>query len=205
MQFELPPLPYAADSLEPHISKEQLFYHYEKHHRGYLKKLDAALTDEKRRARELEEIVRTSEGKIFNSAAQLWNHTFLWHSLTPSKTRPDATLDRLLEAGFGGIDGFRKKFADAAASEFGSGWAWLTVDPHSQRLTVMTTHDAGTPLTTDQVPLLTLDVWEHAYYLDYKNDRAAYIKAFLNDLINWDFASANLERCLKPARKRASG
>jgi Fe-Mn family superoxide dismutase len=205
MQFELPPLPYAADALEPHISKEQLFYHYEKHHRGYLNKLDAALTDPKRRARDLEEIIRTSEGNIFNSAAQLWNHTFLWHSLTPNRTQPDTTLDRLLEAGFGGIDGFRKAFADAAASEFGSGWSWLTIDPRSQRLNIATTHDAGTPLTTDQVPLLTLDVWEHAYYLDYKNDRAAYIKAFLNDLINWDFASANLERCLQPARRRASG
>ena len=205
MQFELPPLPYAVDALEPHIGKEQLFYHYEKHHRGYLKKLDAALTEPKRRARDLEEIVRTSEGKIFNLAAQLWNHTFLWHSMAPKRSKPNADLKRLIEDAFGDIERFKQTFKEAAVGEFGSGWAWLVIDPSSQRLTTVTTHDAATPLTTDQVPLLTLDVWEHAYYLDYKNDRGAYVDAFLNDLINWDFASANLERYLQPMRQRATG
>jgi superoxide dismutase, Fe-Mn family len=209
MQFELPPLPYPVDALAPHISKEQLFYHYEKHHRGYLKKLDTALTDPKRRALDLEAIVRTSSGKVFNFAAQLWNHTFLWHSLTPHTTRASAQLQRFIDESFDGVDGFRKAFAKAAASEFGSGWAWLIVEPSTQHLAVISTHDADTPLTSnDQVPLLTLDLWEHAYYLDYKNDRAAYIDAFLHELINWNFANANLERCVQPTqptRRRASG
>jgi superoxide dismutase, Fe-Mn family len=206
MQFELPPLPYAVDALEPHISKAQLSYHYEKHHRGYLDKLDAALTDSKRRELELEEIVRTSDGKVFNFAAQLWNHTFLWHSLTPEKAQPSALLQRSIDASFDGLDGFQEAFAETAAGEFGSGWAWLVMDPRSERLTVCSTHDAGTPLTTAKVPLLTLDVWEHAYYLDYKNDRRAYIEAFLKHLANWNFASANLERALAQVpRRRAAG
>ena len=206
MKFELPPLPYAMDALEPYIGREQLYYHYEKHHRGYLHKLDAELKNSEKRMLPLEEIIRTSKGKVFNFAAQFWNHCFLWPCFTPDARRePTGRLTELLDSSFGGVDGFKERFAKAAEEEFGSGWAWLTYDPQLRRLSIMSTDDAKNPLQTDLVPLLTLDVWEHAYYLDYKHDRKSYISAFLENLVNWEFAEANLAEHLDQQRKRRSG
>jgi len=205
MKFVLPPLPFAMDALEPYLSREQLYYHYEKHHRGYLQKLDAELKNSEKRMLPLEEIIRTSKGKVFNFAAQFWNHSFLWQCFAPNKrTEPTGRLAELLDSSLGGKDGFDERFAKAAEEEFGSGWAWLTYDPQTRRLTIISTDDAKNPLQMDLVPLLTLDVWEHAYYLDYKHDRKSYIAAFLNHLINWEFAADNLSRYLEQ-RKRRSG
>jgi Fe-Mn family superoxide dismutase len=206
MKFVLPPLPFALDALEPHLSRDQLYYHYEKHHRGYLEKLDSELKNSEKRTLPLEEIIRTSKGKTFNFAAQLWNHSFLWHCLTPHRQAlQDGRLADLMQSSFGGVDGFNDRFAKAAEEEFGSGWAWLVYDPQLRRLSIMSTDDAKNPLQTDLVPLLTLDVWEHAYYLDYKHDRKSYISVFLEHLINWQFAEEGLSRHLEQRQKRRSG
>jgi superoxide dismutase, Fe-Mn family len=205
MKFTLPPLPFAQDALEPHLSRQQIFYHYEHHHRGYLEKLDSALTGEKRTL-SLEELVCTSKGKVYNLAAQVWNHNFLWQSLSPKKTAlPDTRLADLLQSSFGGRDGFNDRFARVAEERFGSGWTWLLYDAGLDRLTVTSTDDAKNPLCSESIPLLTLDVWEHAYYLDYKDDRKSYIGKFLDHLINWDFANSNLAACTSMVRERHSG
>jgi superoxide dismutase, Fe-Mn family len=198
MKFELTQLPYAADALEPYMSRHTLHFHHDKHHQGYLDKVRAGL-DASKHELPLEDIIRDAEGagesKLFNSAAQVWNHDFFWFCLSPEKpSLNDRGLQELLDKSFGGLDQFTEKFATVAADEFGSGWAWLVYSPGSDRLEVLSTTDAKTPLTSDQVPLLTLDVWEHAYYLDYKHDRPGYISAFLEHLINWDFAAENLKR-----------
>ncbi len=193
MKFDLEPLPFDQDALEPYISAKTVAIHHEKHHGGYVSKLDEALEDDETRARTLTDIMLNSEGTVFNLAAQIWNHNFYWQSLTPeTQTLDDGVLTALLNDSFDGIDGFKKKFADAASGQFGSGWAWLVFDPDTQRLQITSTSDAGNPLLNGKIPLLTLDVWEHAYYLDYRNDRASYIKGFLNDHINWSFAEQNL-------------
>jgi Fe-Mn family superoxide dismutase len=203
MDFALPPLPFEMDALEPHVSREQIFFHYDHHHRGYLEKLDAALKDSPKRALPLEEIVCTSQGKVYNLAAQVWNHQFLWQSFSPTRQAPPAgKLTHLLSASFGGPSGFDERFAHEAEERFGSGWAWLVYDPHADWLSVTSTDDAKNPLGTDAVPLLTLDVWEHAYYLDYKDDRKAFIHAFLEHFVNWDFANTNLERAIRAREQR---
>jgi superoxide dismutase, Fe-Mn family len=203
MKFELAKLPYAPDALEPYMSRDTLHFHHEKHHQGYLTKVEKGL-DESRKSLPLPDIIRHAESenkKLFNSAAQVWNHDFFWPCLSPEKPElKDRNLQELLDKSFGSLQKFKDTFAETAANEFGSGWAWLVYVPGSGRLDVKSTTDAETPMTTGDIPLLTLDVWEHAYYLDYKHDRPAYIEAYLEHLINWDFAAKNLEQALSKGK-----
>lgn len=193
MHFDLPELPYPANALEPHISARTVFHHYEKHHQGYLDKLAKALDGRPEADLPLEQIVTSAQGGVFNSAAQVWNHNFYWASLTPDPMGvTDPELDSLLQRSFGGLDEWKTMFAEAAAGEFGSGWTWLGYNAAEDRLSVFSTTDALTPLLMSVEPLLTLDVWEHAYYLDYQQDRAAYIDAFVDRLVNWERAAARL-------------
>lgn len=191
MNFEQRPLPFAADALEPFISAQTVEFHYGKHHAGYLRKLDAALQDDRRNL-SLEALVCTTSGSLYNLAAQVWNHDFYWQSLSaaPQTLKHSELLGAITDA-FGGMEGFNSAFAKAAAREFGSGWAWLLWDPADEALQIDSTTDAVNPMTSGQVPLLTLDVWEHAYYLDYQNRRGDYIAAFLESHINWRFAEQN--------------
>lgn len=190
MAFELPALPYAKDALQPHISAETLDYHYGKHHNAYVTKLNAAIEGTEMANMSLEEIIKTSSGGIFNNAAQVWNHTFYWNCLTPNKTQPGAKLSALLDQTFGSFDDFKQQFTDASATLFGSGWSWLVKDTDGS-LKIVQTANAGCPLTDGQTPLLTCDVWEHAYYIDYRNARPDYLKNFW-ELVNWDFVEGNL-------------
>ena len=200
MDFTLPPLPYEKDALEPFLSADTVSTHYGKHHAGYLKKLDKALEGSPLRDKTLTEIMLEVEGGTFNLAAQVWNHNFYWLSLSPERqSLAEGELSGLVNESFGGVDKFFEKFAEVAANEFGSGWAWLVFDPDGQKLDVVSTTDAVNPLLDGQIPLLTLDVWEHAYYLDYKNDRGAYIAAFLDAHVNWQFAQDNLAEASKRA------
>jgi superoxide dismutase, Fe-Mn family len=192
MLFELAPLPYAADALAPHISARTVHHHYEKHHRGYLDKVQKALEGRPEAELTLEQIVVGSHGDVFNSAAQVWNHDFYWTSLAPEPSTPTGELKRLIDACFGGLDGWKSAFADVATAEFGSGWAWLAYLREQDRLVVFSTTDAVCPLLTSAHPLLTLDVWEHAYYLDYQQDRDAYVEAFVERLANWEAAAERL-------------
>ena len=189
-------LPYKENALEPHISAETLFYHYEKHHRGYVDKLNGFIDGTPYDALELEQIIgmarKNGDTKILNNALQAWNHGFLWHSMSPGGgNEPQGQIRKAIDKAFGDVERFKKEFKSAALGQFGSGWAWLVKDRGDVR--IMTTGNAESPVGTDMTPLLTLDVWEHAYYLDYKNARNAYVDAFLNNLINWDFAASNLE------------
>jgi Fe-Mn family superoxide dismutase len=187
----LPELPYAADALSPHISAETLAFHYGKHHRAYVNNLNQLIPGTQYEHMDLEGIVRSSSGKIFNNAAQVWNHTFYWNSLAPGAGgAPSGELARLIDAAFGSFEEFQKQFAALAIGTFGSGWAWLVKKP-SGALEIRSTSNAEPAFLTGDVPLLTCDVWEHAYYIDYRNDRAAYVKAFWN-LANWEFAARNL-------------
>ena len=187
----LPELPYAADALSPHISAETLAFHYGKHHRAYVNNLNQLIPGTQYEHLDLEGIVRSSSGKIFNNAAQVWNHTFYWNSLAPAAGgAPSGELARLIAAAFGSFEEFQKQFAALAIGTFGSGWAWLVKKP-SGPLEIRGTSNAEPAFLAGDVPLLTCDVWEHAYYIDYRNDRAAYVKAFWN-LANWEFAARNL-------------
>ncbi|MEI8321325.1 MAG: superoxide dismutase [Alphaproteobacteria bacterium] len=194
MTFTLPPLPYAPTALEPHISEKTLSFHYGKHHQGYVTKLNELVQGTAYAHMSLEEVIRKSHGEnasIFNNAAQVWNHTFFWQSLSPEATKPTGKVLRALEEAFGGLDEFKQKFKEAAMTQFGSGWAWLVWD--GKKLQILKTGNAETPLTQPGIrPLLTCDVWEHAYYLDYQNRRPDYVETFLTHLINWDFARENL-------------
>jgi superoxide dismutase, Fe-Mn family len=195
LDFKLPELPYPADALEPHMSERTLFHHHQKHHQGYLDKLRKALDGSPKADLPLEQIVASVQGSAFNSAAQVWNHDFFWPSLTPEPAPPrDDQLKGLLERSFGGLDQWKSQFAEVAAAEFGSGWTWLVYHPSEKRLGIFSTTDAITPLLMNVTPLLTLDVWEHAYYLDYQHDRAAYIEAFVDRLVNWETAAERLHR-----------
>jgi len=195
-KFTLPTLPYAENALEPVISANTISVHYVKHHGGYVKKLNKAIEGTKFIDLSLEAIITSTAGKveniaIFNNAAQTWNHSFYWKSLKPKGGgEPPATLKKKMEASFGSVDACKKEFTSAAATQFGSGWAWLVLD--GDKLKVIKTANADTPLTKKLKPLLTIDVWEHAYYLDYQNRRADYISAVLDKLINWGFAAENL-------------
>ncbi len=194
MSIEFPDLPYAGDALEPHVSAQTLEFHHGKHHRAYVDKLNAAIAGTDYEGHTLEAIISAAhdaaDGAVFNNAAQAWNHTFLWHSMSPSGGgEPGGALADAINARFGSLDGFRDEFRKAALGQFGSGWAWLVQTPDG--LEIATTGNAETPLTDGLTPLLTLDVWEHAYYLDYQNKRDTYIDAFLDRLINWDFAARN--------------
>tara|TARA_R110000772_G_scaffold205237_2_gene315491 strand:+ start:530 stop:1108 length:579 start_codon:yes stop_codon:yes gene_type:complete len=191
MAIELPPLPYAQDALEPHISKETLEYHYGKHHNTYVVKLNALLTGTPDADSSLEEIVKNSTGGVFNNAAQVWNHTFYWNCLSPNGGgKPSGALATAIDAHFGSFDDFKSQFTDSAVNNFGSGWTWL-VQNADGGLAIVNTSNAATPLTEDVTPLLTVDVWEHAYYIDYRNLRPKYMEAFWA-LVNWEFADSNL-------------
>lgn len=196
MTIAFPSLPFARDALEPHMSARTLEFHHGKHHKAYVDKTNAAIAGTSLADASLEDIVRAAKAKgdtaLFNNAAQAWNHTFLWNSLTPKASEPDARLRALLDAAFGGMSKFHDSFKADAAGHFASGWAWLCQDSGGE-LVVMSTHDADTPLVHEGLnPLLTLDLWEHAYYLDYQNARADFIEVFLKNTINWSFASTNL-------------
>ena len=190
LHFELPPLPYAEDALAPVISAETLKLHHGKHHKKYIDTMNELLTKEHVRGDSLEDVVRSAKGKLFNNAAQAWNHDFYWHSLSPQRSRPAGALLSRLERDFGGYDQFAEKFAKAAADQFGSGWAWL-VDKDG-KLQVTATADADTPMAHGVRCLLAIDVWEHAYYVDYRNKREDYVKAVIEKRLNWEFAEKNL-------------
>jgi Fe-Mn family superoxide dismutase len=194
VKFELSPLPYPKDALEPALSARTLQYHYEKHHRGYMNKLAKALEGKPLAEKSLEEIIRSAKGSLFNHAAQVWNHDFYWRSMTPNGGgRPSGELAAAIERDFGSFEDWKQRFAEAANDEFGSGWAWLVAGPKG-RLRVISTSDAENPIQSgDSSPLLTLDVWEHAYYLDYQNERDRYVRGYLDSLVNWSFAEKNFE------------
>ena len=192
----LPPLPYAPDALEPVISAKTLEFHYGKHHKAYVDTLNKLVANTPLESLSLEEVIRKTEGRkdqaaVFNNAAQVWNHTFYWHSMRPpGGGAPPAKLKALIEKSFGSVDDCKSELATAATSQFGSGWAWLVLN--AGNLEVVKTGNAETPLTKELTPLLNIDVWEHAYYLDYQNRRPDYVKALLEKIINWDFANDNL-------------
>lgn len=196
MSVKTPELPYDQDALAPHISEKTLDYHYGKHHLGYFNKLSAATDGTDLEGLGLEELIHRSSGNpdlqgVFNNAAQVWNHSFYWHSMAPSGGgMPGGALATQIKRDFGSFDAFVKEFKSRAAGQFGSGWAWLVSDAGT--LKIITTSNADTPITQDVTPLLCVDVWEHAYYLDYQNGRAAYLDAFFADLVNWSFAEKNL-------------
>lgn len=192
-EHALPPLPYALDALEPHMSAETLEFHHGKHHKTYVKKLNELIKGTRWEGMALEEIVRTSQGAIFNNAAQMWNHTFFWNCLTPeSSGKPAGELAKAIDEAFGSFDVFKDKFSKAAAEHFASGWAWLMQTPAGE-LKIETTANAGTPIAGAGTPLITCDLWEHAYYIDYRNERPKFLKAFWN-IVNWEFAATNLRR-----------
>lgn len=192
MSFKLPELPYPKDALAPHISSETLEYHYGKHHKGYLDKLNKQVADTEFESKSLEDVIKTAEGGMFNNAAQLWNHTFYWNSLSPEGGgKPSGAIAEAIDASFGSFDKFKEEFTNSAKGNFGSGWTWL-VQRVDSNLAIVNTGNAGTPVTEDDLtPLLTVDVWEHAYYIDYRNARAKYLDAFWA-LVNWTFAEDNL-------------
>jgi Fe-Mn family superoxide dismutase len=196
--FTLPPLPYADNALAPVISAQTISFHYGKHHRAYVDNLNKLIPGTEFEGQTLDAIVNATAGKadkagIFNNAAQVWNHTFYWHCLKPKGGgTPKGDLAAKIDAAFGGYDNFKKEFANAALTQFGSGWAWLVADGGTVK--VVKTANAEVPFTKGQKPLLTIDVWEHAYYLDYQNRRADYASAVINDLLNWDFAAENLAK-----------
>ena len=197
MAFPLPDLPYAKDALAPHISSETLDFHHGKHHNAYVNNLNGLVEGTDMASKSLEDIIQDTAGKadkagIFNNAAQIWNHTFYWQSMRPNGGgAPTGKLAEMIDRDFGSFDAFKDAFAKAGATQFGSGWAWLVLA--DGKLDVRKTLNAETPLTEAGVtPLLTMDVWEHAYYLDYQNRRPDYISTFLDHLVNWEFAAENL-------------
>jgi len=190
MTFELPSLPYANNALAPHISEETLEFHYGKHHKTYVTNLNELVLGTEFEGSSLEEIVRNSSGGLFNNAAQVWNHSFYWNSLSPEGGgQPKGKLADAIDAKFGSFSAFKEEFTKCAVTTFGSGWAWLVTNADG-KLALVSTSNAGCPLTEGQTPLLTCDVWEHAYYIDYRNARPKYLEAFWA-LANWEFAASN--------------
>lgn len=192
MSIELPKLPYEMNALEPHISRETLEYHYGKHHQAYVTNINNLIQNTELSHKSLEEIIKSAgPGGIFNNAAQVWNHSFYWNCLSPKGgNTPTGKLADLMNKTFGSFENFKDQFSKAAISTFGSGWAWLVRNTDGS-LAITSTSNAGTPMTQNQHALLTCDVWEHAYYIDYRNARPKYVEAFWN-LVNWDFVSTNL-------------
>ena len=191
MAFELPALPYAKDALAPHMSVETFDYHYSKHHQAYVTNLNNLVPGTAFEGKGLEEIVKTSSGGIYNNAAQVWNHTFFWNCMTPNGGgAPTGALADAINAKWGSFDEFKKAFQTSAVGNFGSGWTWL-VKKADGSVDIVNTGAAGTPLTTADKALLTVDVWEHAYYIDYRNLRPKFVETFLDKLVNWKFAEAN--------------
>ncbi|MPQ59912.1 MULTISPECIES: superoxide dismutase [Fe] [Duganella] len=189
MEHTLPPLPYAIDALAPHISQETLEYHYGKHHQTYVTNLNNLIKGTEFEELPLEEIVKKSSGGVFNNSAQVWNHTFYWNSLTPGGKAVSGALADAINAKWGSFDKFKEEFTKSAVGNFGSSWTWL-VKKADGSLDIVNTSNAATPLTTDAKALITCDLWEHAYYIDYRNVRPKYIETFFA-LANWDFAAAN--------------
>ncbi len=191
MAIELPPLPYADDALDPHISARTISFHYGKHHATYVTNLNGLIDGTEHADKSLEQIVLDAgPGGLFNNAAQVWNHTFYWNSMTPSGGGdPSGDLAKAIDASFGSTSDFKQQLVDKAKANFGSGWTWLIKD--GDGLAIVNTDDADTPLKHGQTALLTVDVWEHAYYLDYQNARPAYLETFVEKLLNWEFAAAN--------------
>jgi len=196
MSFTLPPLPYAQNALEPHISANTLSFHYGKHHQTYVTNLNNLVKDTALAGASLEDVIKesakdTTKAGIFNNAAQVWNHTFYWNSMKPNGGgAPKGDLAKMIDKDFGSLDKFKEAFKQAGTTQFGSGWAWLVLD--NGTLKVTKTGNADLPMVHGQKALLTMDVWEHAYYLDYQNRRPDYITTFLDKLVNWDFAEKNL-------------
>jgi len=185
---QLPELPYSPDALEPHISEETLEFHHGKHHAAYINKLNKAIENTRFGDMTLEQIIATAKGNIFNNAAQAWNHAFYWQCLSPdSRFDPEREISKAIERDFGSLDDFKQSFTDAATSLFGSGWTWLVLNQEG-RIEIVNTGNADTPLRHGHVPLLTCDVWEHAYYIDYRNSRPDYVQAFWK-LVNWEFVN----------------
>ncbi|MEQ9315035.1 MAG: superoxide dismutase [Henriciella sp.] len=197
MAFELPPLPYSRDALAPHISEETLNFHYGKHHQAYVTNLNKLIEGTELESKSLEEIILaaskdSSKAGLFNNAAQVWNHTFYWHSMKPGGGgKPSGAIADKINSDFGSYEKFAEEFKAAGGGQFGSGWAWLVLK--GGKLAIRKTPNAETPLTEDgATPLLTMDVWEHAYYLDYQNSRPNYMQAWLENVVNWEFANQNL-------------
>ncbi|MDY7013021.1 MAG: superoxide dismutase [Cyanobacteriota bacterium] len=196
MAYELPPLPYDYTALEPHISKSTLEFHHDKHHASYVKKYNDAIQGTDMANKPIEEVIKAiagdaSKSGLFNNAAQAWNHSFYWKCMKPGGGgKPSGALADKINADFGSFDKFVEEFKTAGSTQFGSGWAWLVLDGGTLKVTK--TLNAGNPITSGQTPLLTMDVWEHAYYLDYQNSRPGYIDTFVGSLINWDFVSENM-------------
>ena len=191
MHHELPPLPYPLDALVPHMSKETLEFHYGKHHRAYVDTLNDLIKGTEFENMRLEQIVRKSSGPVFNNAAQAWNHSFFWHCMGPGGGgKPGGALAAVIDRQWGGFDAFKHAFAESAVANFGSGWTWLVRKPDGG-MDVVNTSNAGTPLTGADKALLTIDVWEHAYYIDYRNTRPQFVETFLGSLVNWGFAEKN--------------
>ncbi len=191
MAIELPALPYARDALAPHISAETIDFHYGKHHQTYVTNLNNQIAGTDFEGKDLETIIRSATGGMFNNAAQVWNHTFYWNCLAPNAGgQPSGKLLDAINSAFGSFDAFKEKFTQTALTTFGSGWAWLVQRPDGS-LALVSTSNAATPLTGEDRALLTCDVWEHAYYVDYRNARAKYVEAFWN-LVNWDFVAKQM-------------
>jgi len=188
-------LPFDRNALEPHMSSNTLSFHYDRHHKGYAKKLEKLVKDTDYENLSLEETIvkarKEAQIDILNNAAQVWNHNFFWKSLSPNGGTPDGRIKNLIEARFNDVGEFNDAFRSAATGLFGSGWVWLVLD--GGEISIITSSNADSPVGTDLIPLLTLDVWEHAYYLDYQNDRAGFVDAFLDHLVNWNFVAATLE------------
>ncbi|MEO5347953.1 MAG: superoxide dismutase [Fe] [Magnetococcus sp. YQC-9] len=190
MSFQLPPLPYAQNALEPYISAETLDFHHGKHHQTYVTNLNKLIEGTPEQEKSLEEIINNSSGGLFNNAAQVWNHTFYWNCLTPGGGgAPTGALAEAINAKFGSFESFKERFTNTAIGTFGSGWAWLVKNPDGS-LDLMSTSNAATPMTEGKTALLTCDVWEHAYYVDFRNARPKYVEAFWN-LVNWEFVAKN--------------
>jgi len=188
-RITLPPLPFDRQALEPHMSRETLDYHYGKHHKAYVEKVNALIADTPQQDATLEQLVKQASGPLFDNAAQAWNHAFFWRCLSPRRQQPGRELDPVLRS-FGGLETLKSEFSKAAVAVFGSGWAWLIRDSGGA-VRIVTTSNANTPLRDGHTPLLTCDVWEHAYYLDHRNDRGAYLQSFW-ELVNWDFVAGSL-------------
>jgi Fe-Mn family superoxide dismutase len=190
MAFELPALPYAKDALAPTISEETLEFHYGKHHNTYVDKLNGLVKGTEFENASLEDVIKKSSGGVFNNAAQVWNHTFYWNSMSPNGGgEPEGALADAINETFGSFEDFKKKFSESAANNFGSGWTWLVKNGEG-KLEIVNTSNAGCPITDGLTPLITVDVWEHAYYIDYRNARPKYLEGFFK-LANWDFADKN--------------
>ena len=196
MAFKLPDLPYPKNALEPHISAETMEFHHGKHHAAYVKKTNAMAEEKGLGGRSLSEVIRTAKDggdrKLFNNSAQIWNHSFFWQCLSPERQQPTGRLEQLIKDEFGSVETMLEKLQEEAVNHFSNGWAWLCLD--RDRLKITSLHDADTPLVHEGMkPLFTLDVWEHAYYIDYRNERPKFVTSVLQNIINWDFVGQNLD------------